>query len=140
MFKYVTTLKAALITAALSLVLSTSVNAVEADGNSAVSKNFKTVGRSLRGLGSAKSADDLVKTLAPIREAVVANKDEVPSFMTEGSEEFQAYQDGLDDFIGRIDEVIELAEGGDLDGAMAKASSLRDVRNEYHDKFNIEGN
>ncbi len=135
---YLTVIKAVFIAAVLSFTLSLSAHAVEADGNSAVSQNFKKVGRSLRGVRDAKTAPELLSILQTVRAAVVANKDEVPSFMEAGTPQYQEFQDGLDDAIGRIDKAIALAEADDYDGAIAQFEDVRNARNDYHEKFEIE--
>lgn len=135
---FATFVKTFLVTTLFSLLVSTPVSAVEPDSDSAVSKNFQNVGRQMRGMRNIKTSADMLEALQTMRASAVANKDEVPSFMETGTEQYQEFQDGLDDFIGRLDEAIALAEAGDLDGANGLMQNIRGARNEYHEKFEIE--
>lgn len=138
MFQYLTIIKTVLVATALTLTLSMSAHAVKPDEDSAVSKNFKKVGRSFRGIRDAKTSADLIEILQTARAAMVANKDEIPSFMEAGTPELQEYIDGLDDTIGRVDKAIALAEADDFSGAMAQFDDVRGAKDEYHDKFELE--
>lgn len=138
MFDYLPSVKTVLIAATLTLTLSVSSHAVVPDEESAVSQNFKKVGRSMRGLRDAKTTADLLEILRPARVAAVANKDEIPSFMEEGTPQLQEFHDGIDDLIARIDAAIVLAEADDLEGAMAQMQEVRGARKEYHEKFELE--
>lgn len=138
MIQYLNVVKTILITVVLSFALSFSAHAVEPDGDSAVSQNFKKVGRSFRGIGDAKTSAELLTVLQTARVSLVANKDEIPSFMEAGTPQLQEYLDGLDDTIGRLDKAIALAEADDYDGAMAQFDDVRGAKDEYHEKFELE--
>lgn len=138
MIQYLTVIKTFFLAAVLSFTLSLSAHAVEADEDSAVSQNFKKAGRSFRGMRDAKTAAEVLPILETARAAVVANKDEVPSFMEAGTPQHQEFLDGLDDTIARIDKAIELAKADDYAGLMAQFEEVRGVKDEYHEKFEIE--
>ena len=135
---FLSIVKICLVAAILNFTLSVAAYAVEPDGDSAVSQNFKKVGRSFRGLRSAKTSADLLPILQDARAALVDNKNEIPSFMEADSEQLQTFIDGIDDTIGRLDKAIALAEADDYEGAMAAMSAVRDAKAEYHEKFEIE--
>ena len=89
MIQYLTVIKTMFIATALSFVLTLSAHAVEPDGDSAVSQNFKKVGRSFRGLRNAKTAAELLPIFQGARSALEDNKSEVPSFMETGTDQYQ---------------------------------------------------
>ena len=126
------------IAAFVSSLISSPSYAVKPDEDSAVSQNFKKVGRSFRSVRSAKTAEELLPIFESARQALVANKSEVPSFMEEGTEQYDEFQKGLDDTIARLDEAIALAQSGDFEGALEKFNSFRGAKKEYHDKFELE--
>ncbi|MBX2848720.1 MAG: hypothetical protein KTR16_10390 [Acidiferrobacterales bacterium] len=138
MIKSLTVLKAGLIAAALAFSFSVFTHAVEPDGDSAVSQNFKKVGRSFRGISGAKTAEELLEILQTARESLVANKDEVPSFMEADSPQLQEFIDGVDDTIARLDKAIALAQADDYEGAMVQFQEVRGAKDEYHEKFELE--
>lgn len=138
MIQYLTILKTAFFAAIFTFAFSLSSHAVQPDEDSAVSQNFKKVGRSFRGIGGAKTAAELLPILQTAREALVANKDEIPSFMEADTPQLQEYIDGVDDTIARLDKAIALAEADDYDGAMAQFQEVRGAKDEYHEKFELE--
>ena len=119
-------------------VLATPAFAVLPDEDSAVSKNFKSIGRELRSVGKIDDAAELVETLETFHATLTANRKEVPSFMEPGTEMYAEFQNGIDEFIAEVDKALALAKGGDLDGAKSIAGSFRDFKEKYHEHFEIE--
>ena len=125
-------------TAVAVTFIATPADAVEPDENSAVSKNFKSFGRDLRSLRKISDQDELVAFLEKAHSAVTANRSEVPSFMEAGTDQYAEYQDGIDEFLTKIDSALALAKAGDVDGAKEIASNFRKVKDKYHEHFDIE--
>jgi len=126
------------IVALIAAVIATPVYAVVPDEDSAVSKNFKSIGRELRSLGRISDPDEMVAKLETFHKTLVANREEVPSFMEAGTEQHAEFQSGVDEFIGKVEAAIALAKAGDLDGAKEVASGFRDLKEKYHEQFEIE--
>lgn len=127
-----------LLCSGLAVGFSTSVFAVKPDEDSAVSKTFKKIGRTLRGIRDAKTADELAEILRKARGLAVENRENVPSFMQQDTDEYAAFQEGMDDFIGRIDAALSAAEAGDMNAAMEKLGAVKDAKDEFHEKFELE--
>jgi soluble cytochrome b562 len=119
-------------------VLATPAYAVIPDEDSAVSKNFKSIGRDMRSVGRISDLPEMIATLEKFHAAVSANREEVPSFMEPDTEMYTDFQNGIDEFIAEIEKALALAKGGDLAGAQDVAGGFRDFRRKYHEHFNIE--
>lgn len=119
-------------------VLSSPVHAVVPDEDSAVSKNFKSIGRELRSLGKISDADEMIEKLETFHATLVRQRDEVPSFMETGTEQYAEFQNGVDEFIGKVEAALALARAGDLDGAKEAAKGFVDLKKKYHEHFEIE--
>ena len=118
--------------------LSASSYAVVPDSDSAVSNNWRIIGRELRSLGQVSDAAELSALMDTFLEAATANLDEVPSFMEAGTDLHQEYIKGVEFFISKIEEAKALADAGDVEGAQAVAATFRDIRTESHDFFELE--
>lgn len=112
--------------------------AVVPDGDSAVSTNFKKIGRDMRSLGKISDAAELSALMTKFYDAVSANLNEVPSFMEEGSQAHIDYKQGIEDFLAKIEEAKALADAGDLDGAKAITGTFRNIKTESHEYFELE--
>ena len=121
-----------------TFTLPTASFAVYPDEDSVVSKNFKQVGRALRGMRSAKTADDVAKILAKVKKFSVKNRDLIPTVLDAQSPLLADYKKGMDDFIAKVDEALKLAEAGDFDGAQKVVKGFRDIKMDAHDYFNLE--
>ena len=113
-------------------------HAVVPDENSAVSKNFKSVGRELRSLGRISDASEMAEKLEGFIATMKSNREEVPSFMEKGTEQYADFQNGVDELIAAMEKALALAQAGDLDGAKEVASGFRDIRQKYHKHFDLE--
>ena len=123
--------------AACVIVASPSL-AVVPDEDSAVSKNFKAVGRELRSFGQISDQGEMIEMLEMFHTKLTANRGEVPSFMEAGTEQYAEYQEGIDEVLGKVEAALALARSGDLDGAKDIVSGFRDMKKKYHDHFEIE--
>ena len=119
-------------------LLATPAYAVVPDENSAVSQNFKSVGRELRSLGRISDPAEMVEKLETFLATMHSQRDEVPSFMETGTEQYADFQNGIDELIAEMEKALALAKAGDLDGAKEVASGFRDIRRKYHEHFNLE--
>ncbi|MDM3872440.1 cytochrome b562 [Porticoccus sp. W117] len=108
------------------------------DEDSVVSKNFKQVGRALRGMRSAETAEDVAKILKKVKKFSSKNRDLIPTIMVEGTPQVGEYQKGMDEFLAQVDKALALAEAGDKDGATAIVKKFRDIKKGAHDHFNVE--
>ena len=108
------------------------------DEDSVVSKNFKQVGRTLRGMRSAETAEDVAVILKKVKKFSTKNRDLVPTIMVEGTPVVDEYKKGMDKFLAKVDEALALAEAGDKDGAMKIVKEFRDIKDDAHDHFNVE--
>ena len=108
------------------------------DENSVVSKNFKQVGRALRGMRSAKTAEDMVDILGKVKTFSVKNRDLIPSILDKDSPMMADYKKGMDDFIAKVDEALQLAEAGDFAATQKAVKGFRDIKMGAHDHFNVE--
>jgi len=127
-----------ILVALLAFGYTTPAQAVKPDGDSAVSKTFKQLGRSMRGMRNVKDSEGLLVLLTDMRELAVKNRENVPSFMQPETDAYGEFQAGMDDFIARIDAAIEAAESDDFDGAMKLMRDIRGAKSEYHEKFELE--
>lgn len=130
--------KLTLIAALVAAFVAVPSYAVEPDGDSAVSQNFKLIGRDMRGLGNISDAAEMSEMMAKFHGAVSGNLTEVPSFMEEGSEAHMDFVKGIENFLAKIEEAKALADAGDLDGAKAITATFRDIRTDSHDYFELE--
>lgn len=130
--------KLAFSVALLMAFISVQSFAVVPDEDSAVSTNFKKIGRDMRSLGRISDAAELSALMTKFYDAVSANLTEVPSFMEEGSEAHMDFKKGIEDFLAKIEEAKALADAGDLDGAKAITATFRDIRTESHEYFELE--
>jgi soluble cytochrome b562 len=112
--------------------------AVVPDEDSAVSRNFKAIGRELRSFGQISDQNEMVEMLEMFHAKLNANRKEVPSFMEAGTEQYAEFQDGIDEVLGKVDAALALARSGDLEGAKDIVSGFRDMRKKYHEHFEIE--
>ena len=119
-------------------LLATPAQAVVPDEDSAVSKNFKSVGRELRSLGNISDPAEMVEKLETFLTTMRANREEMPSFMESGTEQYADFQNGIDELIAEMEKALVLAKAGDLDGAKGVASGFRDIKEKYHEHFDIE--
>lgn len=124
--------------ASLALLFASSTYAVVPDEDSAVSNNWKLVGREMRSLGGISDAAEFAAVMGRFHEAATANLDEVPSFMEAGTEAHADYLRGVEEFIAIVESAKALADAGDLDGAQGKVQALRDSREEWHTYFDLE--
>ncbi|WIO74636.1 cytochrome b562 [Porticoccaceae bacterium LTM1] len=106
--------------------------------DSVVSKNFKQVGRTLRGLRSAETADDVAKILTKVKKFSEKNRDEIPTVLGANSPKLADYTKGMDNFIAKVDEALKLAEAGDKDGAMKIVSTFRETKQKAHKHFEVD--
>ncbi len=125
-------------TAAAVTFIAAPAHAVVPDEDSAVSKNFKSFGRDLRSVRKMSDQDELVAFLEKAHAAVTANRSEVPSFMEAGTKQYAEYQDGIDEFLTKINSALALAKSGDVDGAKEVAGGFRKIKDKYHEHFDIE--
>lgn len=130
--------KLALSVALLAAFIAVPSFAVVPDGDSAVSQNFKLIGRDMRGLGSISDAAEMSEMMAKFHGAISGNLTEVPSFMEEGSEAHMDFKKGIENFLAKIEEAKALADAGDLEGAKAITATFRDVRTDAHEYFELE--
>ncbi len=133
----------ALLTAIFSIAVmasaSHSAHAVKADKDSLISKNFQVLSRNFRNIGNVDDNDELLELLQESRALTVENKDEVPSFMKADTAEYQEYRDAIDEFLLRIDAMLEFAEAGDTQGAIDHYNNnVRGSKRDFHRQFNIE--
>lgn len=132
-------LRKVIVSAAFAIaVLATPAFAVVPDEDSVVSKNFKSIGRELRSLAKISDADEMVAVLEKFHETLTANREEIPSFMEAGTEQYADFQKGVDRFMTEVEAALVLAKAGDLDGAKEVASGFRDIKEESHEYFELE--
>ena len=121
-----------------TLMFTNTVSAVVPDENSVVSKNFKDIGRSMRGLGKAKSSQDIIEALEKIKAIAIKNRKEVPSFMKAGTKEFTKYQDGVDSFVETIDKTIAAVDKGEITSGKQAQKKLGADKKKFHKEFDLE--
>ncbi|WP_068547064.1 cytochrome b562 [Thalassotalea crassostreae] len=123
----------------LSFSISTpSYAANVADDDSAVSKNFTDIGRSLRKLRREKNPEKIVNLLTKIKDIANANMDLVPSFMTEGDKEFVIYQDEMKKMTNLIDELVIKVNNGDIKSGADVVKELTTLKKSSHKKVDLE--
>lgn len=131
--------KSLFVSAAVAIaVLATPAYAVVPDEDSVVSRNFKSIGRELRSLGRISDPAEMVEKLETFLTTLQANREEMPSFMEAGTEQYADFQDGVDEFIAEVESALALAKAGDLDAAKEVASGFRDLKDKYHEHFELE--
>lgn len=108
------------------------------DEDSAVSKNFKQVGRTLRGMRSAKTAEEVADILTKVKKFSVENRKLIPTILDKDSPLMEDYKKGMDNFIAKVDEALKLAQAGDMEGAQKLVKGFRDIKDKAHDHFNVE--
>ena len=126
---------AAVAFAALQAPLAT---AAYPDEDSAVSKNFKQVGRTLRGLRSAETAEDVAEILTKVKKFSEKASALTPTIMAEGSDSEKEYKEGMKKFIAQVDKALKLAKDGDKDGALKIAKTFTKAKKDAHKHFNVE--
>jgi soluble cytochrome b562 len=121
-----------------TLIFPTTLFANVPDENSVVSKNFKDIGRTLRGLRKADNSQDIIAALEKIKAISVKNRAEVPSFMSAGTKEFTKYQEAMDSFVQTVDEVIAGVDSGKITSGRAAQKKLGGEKKHFHKEFDIE--
>ncbi len=122
----------------LSLFSTIPVYAHVADENSAVSRNFKRIGKSMRKLRRINDSAILVAELENFRAIALKNQHEKPSFTEPGTELLEKYQSEVKDFIGTIDSLIKKVESGEITSGREIVSILKEVKDASHDTMELE--
>lgn len=141
MFKSSLVVKTIVTTMAMIAMVSMMHNAhaVKPDKDSVVSKNFADLSRQFRNLRNAENNEELLGYLNRGKELALINRGEVPSYMEAGTPEYEEYQLGIDEFVARIDSVLEVANTGDFEAAMqAYNDNVFGSKRDFHQKFDIE--
>jgi soluble cytochrome b562 len=122
-----------------SVTISTPVHAAQkVDKDSAVSTNFKDIGRTMRKLRRAKTGKDVAKNLEKIKKLTVKNSKLLPSFAKEGSEELKVYQTGVDEMLDGINAMIVQAKADELTSGADAVKQLKVLKEDGHKSLDIE--
>ncbi|MGJ8692927.1 MAG: cytochrome b562 [Thalassotalea sp.] len=121
-----------------TLMFTNTATAVVPDEDSAVSKNFKDIGRSMRGLGKADNSQDIIAALEKIKAIATKNRKEVPSFMKADTKEFTKYQEGVDSFVETINKTIAAVNKGDITSGKQAQKKLGADKKKFHKEFDLE--
>lgn len=123
---------------ALTLSFANTASAVVPDEDSVVSKNFKDIGRSMRGLRKANNSQDIIEALEKIKTIAIKNRTEVPSFMKADTKEFTQYQEGVDSFVETIDKTIAAVDKGEITSGKVAQGKLGADKKKFHKEFDLE--
>jgi len=123
---------------ACTLIFTNAASAVVPDKDSAVSKNFKDIGRSMRNLRKANDSQDIIESLEKIRVITIKNRELVPSFMKAGSKEFSKYQEAIDSFVKTIDKTMSAVDRGEITSGRVAQKKLGSEKKSFHKEFDLE--
>ncbi|MDG1734019.1 MAG: cytochrome b562 [Thalassotalea sp.] len=122
-----------------SVTISTPVHAAQkVDKDSAVSTNFKDIGRTMRKLRRAKTGKDVAKNLEKIKKLTVKNSNLMPSFAPQGSAELKTYKTEVDKMIEGIDTMIAQANAGELTKGSDALKQLKTLKEDGHKALDMK--
>lgn len=108
------------------------------EDDSAVTANFKNVGRAMRGFARLEG-DELAEAMGEVRQYLVGNGDLTPDLLAGSSAaEVAGFHADLKYALGLFDAAYVLAGEGESDSAKVLIAFLDSFHDEMHEKYGVE--
>jgi len=121
-----------------SLLLAAGLFSTPVLADSPVELDMQAMAKAFKAASHADDAAQLQASLEQLKAAATHAKGEVPEkFKDEAADgpNRQAYQQGLDQLIGQVDQALGLLKDGKLDEAKALLEEINSTKRTYHKKL-----
>lgn len=101
-------------------------------------KDMQVLANSVDVIESDSNVDSIRNALEKMKAAAISAKNEIPDSLlmkNSDSPEVNDYREGYDLLIGKVEKAHNLLSEGDLSGAKAIASEIKEIRNTWHEKY-----
>ncbi|HEI8935353.1 TPA: cytochrome b562 [Citrobacter freundii] len=101
-------------------------------------KDMQVLANSVDVIESDSNVDSIRNALEKMKAAAISAKNEIPDSLlmkNSDSPEINDYREGYDLLIGKVEKAQNLLSEGDLSGAKAIASEIKEIRNTWHEKY-----
>ncbi|EHC4215139.1 cytochrome b562 [Salmonella enterica] len=101
-------------------------------------KDMQVLANSVDVIESDSNVDSIRNALENMKAAAISAKNEIPDSLlmkNSDSPEVNDYREGYDLLIGKVEKAQNLLSEGDLSGAKAIASEIKEIRNTWHEKY-----
>ncbi|EAQ7811918.1 cytochrome b562 [Salmonella enterica] len=101
-------------------------------------KDMQVLANSVDVIESDSNVDSIRNALEKMKAAAISAKNEIPDSLlmkNSDSPEVNDYREGYDLLIGKVEKAQNLLSEGDLSGAKAIASEIKEIRNTWHEKY-----
>ncbi|EIX5024938.1 cytochrome b562 [Salmonella enterica] len=101
-------------------------------------KDMQVLAKSVDVIESDSNVDSIRNALEKMKAAAISAKNEIPDSLlmkNSDSPEVNDYREGYDLLIGKVEKAQNLLSEGDLSGAKAIASEIKEIRNTWHEKY-----
>ncbi|EJU8408313.1 cytochrome b562 [Salmonella enterica] len=101
-------------------------------------KDMQVLENSVDVIESDSNVDSIRNALEKMKAAAISAKNEIPDSLlmkNSDSPEVNDYREGYDLLIGKVEKAQNLLSEGDLSGAKAIASEIKEIRNTWHEKY-----
>ncbi|EME9612001.1 cytochrome b562 [Salmonella enterica] len=101
-------------------------------------KDMQVLANSVDVIESDSNVDSIRNALEKMKAAAISAKNEIPDSLLMknfDSPEVNDYREGYDLLIGKVEKAQNLLSEGDLSGAKAIASEIKEIRNTWHEKY-----
>jgi len=123
-----------------SLLLAAGLFSTPVLADSPVEQDMQAMAKAFKAANNADDAAQLQTSLEQLKAAATHAKGEVPKkFKDEAADgpNRQAYQQGLDELIGQVDQALSLVKDGKQDEAKALLDTLNSTKRTYHKKLGV---
>ncbi|EEX0022731.1 cytochrome b562, partial [Salmonella enterica] len=101
-------------------------------------KDMQVLANSVDVIEADSNVDSIRNALEKMKAAAISAKNEIPDSLlmkNSDSPEVNDYREGYDLLIGKVEKAQNLLSEGDLSGAKAIASEIKEIRNTWHEKY-----
>ncbi|EGN7050786.1 cytochrome b562, partial [Salmonella enterica] len=101
-------------------------------------KDMQVLANSVDVIESDSNVDSIRNALEKMKAVAISAKNEIPDSLlmkNSDSPEVNDYREGYDLLIGKVEKAQNLLSEGDLSGAKAIASEIKEIRNTWHEKY-----
>ncbi|EDT0233603.1 cytochrome b562 [Salmonella enterica] len=101
-------------------------------------KDMQVLANSVDVIESDSNVDSIRNALEKMKAAAISAKNEIPDSLlmkNSDSPEVNDYREGYDLLIGKVEKAQNLLSEGDLSGAKAIASEIKEIRNTWYEKY-----